>query len=141
MGDAHEKPMPGLYSAAFQQMNGEPILLSLSQAETVLAQFQETAEHRQWVLRAVAIMANHFHVVVEVPGDPDPQKVLVDFKAYASRALNQKFGPPEGARWWTRNGSKRKLRNEQYLENAVNYVLYKQEYPLVVWGRGLGRLV
>lgn len=116
-------------------------MLDLSQAEAVLAQFQETAEYRQWVLRAVAIMANHFHVVVEVPGDPDPQKVLVDFKAYASRALNEKFGSPASEKWWTRNGSKRKLRNEQYLENAVNYVLYKQEYPLVVWGRGLGRLV
>ena len=30
--------------------------------------------------RAVAIMANHFHIVVQVPNDPSPKKILADFK-------------------------------------------------------------
>lgn len=56
-------------------------MLSLTHAETLLAQFQETASYRKWTIRAVAIMFNHFHIVVAVPGDPNPSKVLGDFKA------------------------------------------------------------
>jgi REP element-mobilizing transposase RayT len=53
----------------------------LAHAEALLTQFQETARIRGWELRAVAIMFNHFHIVVGVPGDPKPSKILGDFKS------------------------------------------------------------
>ena len=37
-------------------------------------------------------MADHVHLVVGVPGDPDPHAMLRDFKAYGSRALSAGFG-------------------------------------------------
>lgn len=55
-------------------------------------------------------MANHVHLIVGVPGDPDPATLLRDFKSYASRALNLNSGdsrPPSGT-WWTEQGAKRK---------------------------------
>ena len=85
------------------------------------------------MLRAVAIMYNHFHIVVQVPGNPDPRKVLADFKAYGTRVLNRKYGKPPSETWWTDNGSKRILRDERALADAIYYVLKRQPNPLLVW--------
>src|SRR5438105_3985225 len=70
-GEPWEDPLPGLQRSALDLMKGSPIFLDMEKAEKLLGQFQETASFRQWSLRAIAIMANHFHIVVEVPGDPD----------------------------------------------------------------------
>jgi REP element-mobilizing transposase RayT len=86
-------------------------------------------------------MANHFHIVVQVEDDPEPRKILADFKAYASRRLNRLCGQPSSETWWTTNGSKRKLPDEQALANAIHYVLYEQPYALVVWSPETGRIV
>ncbi len=140
-GTPWEDPIPQLENAARQAMKGPPIYFSLKQAEAAFEQFQETATYRGWKLHAVAIMANHFHLVVEVPGDPSPGKILADFKAYGSRRLNREFGEPSSETWWTGNGSKRKLADDSALEKAVHYVLYKQPYPLIVWSPLTGRIV
>src|SRR5438876_4938989 len=71
-GDVYEEAIPALQHSAAQSMMGPPIYLDSDKAMRVLAQFQETAENRDWTLRAVAIMANHFHIVVQVPDDPSP---------------------------------------------------------------------
>src|SRR5579871_4970523 len=138
-GSPWEEAIPGLQRAAAEQMKGPVIHLDAAKAEIVLAQFHETAAYRGWILCAVAIMHNHCHLVVQVMDDPDPARVLGDFKAYASRALNRRFGKPPSETWWTRNGSTRKLKNEQALAAAIHYVLYKQPNPLVRWSPGTGR--
>lgn len=122
-------------------MKGPAIYLNVKQAESLLAQFQETARFRKWILHAVSIMANHFHVVIEVSGDPDSRKVLADLKAYGTRALNRDFKKPPSETWWTSRGSKRKLPDARAVASGVRYVLYKQQYPLVVWSPEMGRIV
>jgi REP element-mobilizing transposase RayT len=114
-------------------MTGPPIFLDRAKAEVLLGQFRETAAFRGWGLRAAAIMFNHFHLVVQVPDDPDPRKVLADFKAYGTRALNRAYGKPPSETWWTGNGSKRILRGPDALAAAVRYVRDRQPNPLVVW--------
>lgn len=140
-GDAWETHLPGLRRSAQALMKGPPIYLSRLQAEAVLAQFQETVSYRQWLLHAVSLMANHFHIVIELPGDPNPDKLLADLKAYATRALSRQFGRPASKTWWTTRGSKRKLPDERAIESAVEYVLYKQPHPLVIWSREKGRII
>ena len=131
-GTLYDEELPGLENASEQLMNGPPILVNLEQAESLLAQFQETAEHRGWKLCAVAVMANHMHIVVQAPGTSDPKKVLGDFKAYGSRKLSRRWGKPASDTWWTSKGSKRRLKDEAALQAAIRYVL-NQENPLVVW--------
>src|SRR5262249_12665889 len=80
---------------AVGQMKGPPICLIAPQAVEMFRQFCETAAYRTWELRAVAIMRTHVHLVVGVLGDPDPHKVLGDFKSYASRALSKQWGKPK----------------------------------------------
>jgi REP element-mobilizing transposase RayT len=140
-GEPWADAIPGLHRAAIDAMTGPPIYLDLAQAEALLSQFQETARFRGWTLLAVAIMANHVHLVVEVPGDPDPRRVLADFKAYGSRQLNRQWGALPSGTWWTEKGSKRKLPDERAVADAIAYVLYKQPHPLVVWSPDLGRLI
>src|SRR4051794_36111565 len=62
--------MPGLAAAAGGRMRGPVIRLTTAHAEALLAQLLETARHRGWSILAVAIMCDHFHIVVAVPGDP-----------------------------------------------------------------------
>ena len=140
-GEPWEEAMPGLARSARDRMKGPPIFLDADKAEAFLGQFQETAAYRGWTLRAVAVMANHFHLVVQVPDDPAPGKLLADFKAYGTRALNHRYGTPPAATWWIDNGSKRKLPDDRAVAGAVDYVLFKQPSPLVVWSPDHGRLV
>ncbi len=131
-GTPVDSDLPTLEAYARGAMKGPPIHLTLDHAPALLTQFQETARYRNWLLLAVGIMANHIHIVVGVPGDPDPSDVLGDFKSYGSRALNRRLGKPVSDTWWTESGSKRKLRDEQAIRYAIQYVR-NQQYPLVIW--------
>ena len=126
-------PLPRLERFASHAQKAPPVLLTLENASVLARQFRETAEHRGWRVLALAIMFNHFHVVLSVDDDPDPRKVLADLKAYGTRALNRGFGPPPSETWWSTKGSKRKLPDEKAIESAINYVLNKQPNPLVTW--------
>ncbi|MCU0706445.1 MAG: transposase [Fimbriiglobus sp.] len=124
-----EADVPWMRSQAAALLVSEPVRLTRGQAEVVCDQFYETARVRGWELAAAAVMANHVHLVVGVRGDPEPGSLLRDFKSYASRQLNLRFG--RRARWWTEGGSTRKLPDANAVRTAVEYVL-TQEYPLVV---------
>ncbi len=132
-GTRYEQPIPGLAESARAKLKCKPIYLDRAKAEKLLAQFQETARYRQWELCGVAIMANHIHVVVGVPGDPDPEDVMGDFKSYGSRTLNREYGKPDSETWWTGgSGSKRKLKTAEAIWARLRYTR-DQEYPLLVW--------
>jgi REP element-mobilizing transposase RayT len=136
-GTGYDAGKPLLEAAARSRMHGPPVTLTRDQAAAVLTQFRETATVRKWSLLAASVMFNHFHVVVEVSGDPEPSKILGDFKSWGTRALNQKYGEPPSKTWWTAGGSKRKLPDEAAVRAAVRYVLFKQPNPLAVWAPDL----
>jgi REP element-mobilizing transposase RayT len=131
-GTPYDADLPALKQYAEQLLKCDPIRFTLVQAEALWSQFLETAGYRGWQLLAVGIMANHIHLVVGVPGDPDPKKILGDFKSYGSRALNRHWGKPVSGTWWAEKGSKRKLPDQNAVLAAVKYVI-DQEYPLVIW--------
>jgi len=130
-------PNTALRQFSKQQMNGSSVVLNLSQAQRMLAQFFETTGHRGWLLVAVGVMHTHVHVVVGVPGDPAPSKILGDLKSYGSRSLNDGWSKPPSGTWWTESGSKRKFPDERSVEAAVDYIR-RQPNPLVIWTREQG---
>ena len=69
------------------------------------------------------------HLVFNAPGDPDPDRMLVDWRAYASRALNCVDRRPV---WWARDGSTRPLKSTAARLNAIRYVR-DQIGPLALW--------
>ena len=123
---------PGLLRYSRAALRADPVRLLPEQAPVLLGQYRETAAYRHWLLLAAAVMANHTHLVVGVPGDPDPDAVLRDFKAYASRVLNRRWGKPASGTWWTEGGSKRKKGTDAEVAAAVEYVR-DQPYALAVW--------
>ncbi|HVS40035.1 MAG TPA: transposase [Gemmataceae bacterium] len=132
-GTAWEGPLPRLHAAAAAALKGPPIYLTIEQAEALLGQFRETAAYRRWLLCGAAVMANHVHLVVGVPGDPNAEDLIRDFKAYGSRALNQRWGKPSNGSWWSGGGgSRRKLPDAAAVRAALGY-LRNQSKPLLIW--------
>jgi REP element-mobilizing transposase RayT len=131
-GEPYAADRRSLAQHAKDRLRGPPVMLRREHAEELLRQFAETARRRGWRLRAVAVMSNHVHIVVGVPGDPDPERILADFKSYGSRSLNRRWGKRPSATWWTESGSKRPLKRELAVVGAIEYVK-RQEYPLALW--------
>jgi REP element-mobilizing transposase RayT len=129
----YEKHLTGLHEASRKLMKGPPVRLDHEKAEVVLDQFLETSRIRNWQLFAVAIMWNHFHLVAAALDEVNGKKIRNDLKAYASGALNRRFGKPPSDTWWTTGGSVRPVKNEDAYHAMVNYTLHEQPNPLVVW--------
>ncbi|MEQ8211738.1 MAG: transposase [Lacipirellulaceae bacterium] len=124
-----DRDLPKLHRAIQSSLKEKPVWLKREQATRLLQQFQETATYRGWQLAAVAVMANHVHLIVGVAEAIDPEKLLGDFKAYGSRILNRSWGKRD---WWTRSGSKRRKSDARAVATAVRYVA-RQERPLALW--------
>ena len=80
-GTPFDADMPALEAYARSQMKGAPVSLDKSAADAMIAQYQETARIRGWELQAASVMYNHTHVVVGVPGEPDPKSILETLKS------------------------------------------------------------
>jgi REP element-mobilizing transposase RayT len=117
--------MRALAEFASSSLKQRPVYLSQPQADRLFDQFRETAHYRARVIDAVAVLADHIHLVFGTPGDPEPDDMLEDWKTYASRALNRLIGwRPPAARpiWWARGGSKRILKADVNRAGAIRYV-------------------
>ncbi|HZU34272.1 MAG TPA: transposase [Gemmataceae bacterium] len=114
-----------------EQMSQEPYILDPQRRRIVLKAIRDVCTYRKWTLHAIHVRPQHVHVVVS--GDAAPERMMNDFKSYASRALNAaNLDGPERKRW-TRHGSTRHIDDERYLAAAVHYVLYKQGEPMERW--------
>jgi hypothetical protein len=66
------------------------------------------------------------HVPAVIGGEGKPERMLSDFKAYATRSLRCATIAPGRRRYWTDHGSTRYLWNETSLNAAIDYVLNGQ---------------
>ncbi len=137
-GTPFEEEIEGLARSAQELMKGPPIYFDLEKAIIILNQFRETTAYRKHKLYAVAVMYNHVHFVVEALKKYTPKRLLADYKAYGSRALNKVYGEPPSETWWTDNGSKRLLKDVDNFARAKHYVLKRQPNPLLLWSPELG---
>ena len=111
-------------------MKQQPYQLDLPRARTVLDAIQEVCRFRNWELLAAHVRATQVHIVA---GGCDPDRAILDFKSYSSRALSrQGFEAPERNRW-SRGGSMRGLATSEAVGAAIDYVVDKQGEPMVVY--------
>jgi REP element-mobilizing transposase RayT len=94
----------------------------------VLRTVREVAAHRHWQLWAAHVRGNHVHIVVTAAGTPE--RVMADFKAWASRRLREAFGEDNDRDRWTQHGSTRYLWTEATLAEKVEYVVNGQGEPM-----------
>ncbi len=90
--------------------------------------------HRGWSLLAAYVLTNHVHVAVE--GEPQPEKIMNDFKSYASRSLNRLGRNGPDRKRWARHGSTRWLWKDQDVREAIRHVVEEQGEDMAVFVGG-----
>jgi REP element-mobilizing transposase RayT len=117
-------------AAERHSMNQPPCGLNSDHRSAVLETLRQVCLHRGWNLLAAHVRSSHVHVIVE--GESPPEKVMNDFKAYASRALNRLDGEGPDRKRWARHGSTRWLWSDQDVREAIRYVVEEQGETMAV---------
>jgi len=118
-------PDPVRELEATARMTEDACILTPEQRRIVEEQIAETCRYRGWTLHAVNCRSNHAHVVVTA-GVAEPEKIRIDLKAWATRALKKK-SKPERDHWWAERGSIRYVNSDNDLELATLYVRDSQD--------------
>ena len=106
------------------RLKNEPFVMDSRQRQIVLEPILEVCLYREWRAYAVHVRTNHVHIVIS--GREVPEKIMNDFKTYATRALRTDTSLKIPPKVWTRHGSTRYLWDAQELSNAVKYVCQEQ---------------
>jgi valyl-tRNA synthetase len=117
-------PDPQLLQRDRSKLSQPPIELTLAQRQSVLATLREVAQHRGWTIHAANVRSTHVHAVVG--GAHAPERMLIDFKSYATRRLTEAGLIAEGNKTWSRHGSTRHLWKSTDIANAMHYTLHAQ---------------
>ncbi len=108
-----------------------PYRLDEDAREAVLSALRQHCELRGWKLMAAHVRTNHVHVIVEA--EVQPERILIEFKSYASRALNRLGRDGPDRRRWARHGSTRWLFQDHEFESAMQYVVESQGARMAVF--------
>ena len=107
-----------------------PFHLDDQQRQQVLESLLEVCRHRNWDAYAVHVRFNHVHAVISAHAKPE--KIMNDFKSYATRRLKDGYKNILPGKLWTRHGSTRYLWQENELTDAVNYVCHGQGHIMAL---------
>jgi REP element-mobilizing transposase RayT len=99
------KADPARVEHAQRLMKFAPVVLAPDACKSVDQAIRQTADKRCWPLHALNVRTNHVHVVAMCDGAPE--RMLNDFKAYATRRLraDKVIAPDQPV--WTDGGSTR----------------------------------
>ncbi|MEO7142771.1 MAG: transposase [Bryobacteraceae bacterium] len=114
-----------------EEMRQAPYLLDRDGRAAVLAALREVCAHRGWSLLAAHVRKNHVHGVLEA--GVRPERIMVDFKSYASRGLNRLGREGPDRKRWARHGSTRWLWKDQEVQEAIRYVVEEQGEPMALF--------
>jgi valyl-tRNA synthetase len=123
-GTAFIAPDPELFSREMANAKNAPLVLSNEQRQSICHSIAEVAKHRGWVVHAVNVRSTHVHAVVS--GDASPEKMMNDFKSYATRHLREAGLVSADAKVWSRHGSTPYLWKGEDIAGAVDYTLHRQ---------------
>ncbi len=97
------------------------VTLDETRRQAVQDAIVEVCEYRGWRLLALHVRTTHVHAVVAASANPE--KVMNDFKAYATRRLRRNQLADCATRIWAMHGSTRYIWNEEQLTEKVAYVV------------------
>jgi REP element-mobilizing transposase RayT len=84
----------------------------------------EVCQHRDWKLFALNVRTNHVHVAVAATATSE--KMLHDFKAYATRRLRRNGLVGADTHVWTAKGRVKGIDNPDGLATLIDYILNRQ---------------
>jgi REP element-mobilizing transposase RayT len=112
-------------------MDQKPYLLDAVRRVAILAALREVCVFRSWGLLAAHVRTTHVHAIVEAAAQPE--KVMSDFKSYASRRLNRLACDAPHRKRWARHGSTVWLFEDENVGQAIRYVVEEQGEPMTVF--------
>src|SRR5262249_42772875 len=101
-----------------------PIELDAERRFVTDATIREVCEYRKWKLHAVHARSTHVHAVVNAVHASE--RVMNDFKGYATRRMREAKVLGPDVEPWSHHGSTRYLNTENSLFRVVQYVLNEQ---------------
>ena len=122
---------PARAAAERERMHQPLYNLDQIRRDAVLEAIQEVCSHRCWHLLAAHVRSNHVHTVVKAEVPPD--RIMNDFKTYASRRLNRMGLDEPHRKRWARHGSTRWLLKPQHVSAAIQYVVDEQGHAMSVF--------
>ena len=112
----------------------DPYVLDAVARPVVLAAIHRHCAYRGWNLLAAHVRSNHVHILVEA--ETQPERIMNEFKSYASRELNQLTSERPDRKRWARHGSTRWLWKDQDVRHALQYVIDEQGEPMALFVAG-----
>jgi REP element-mobilizing transposase RayT len=109
----------------------EPYVLNQEGRAVVLATLRRHCAQRGWNLLAAHVRSNHVHTIVEA--EIRPERIMNEFKSYASRGLNRLGSEAPDRRRWARHGSTRWLWKDHDVQEAIRYVVEEQGEPMALF--------
>ena len=134
-GSAFVSPNSGLHKKVQAFLKNPPVILEKIIREVVLEAVLRVCGFRGWVAHAIHVRSNHIHIVVS--GDAEPESMMRDFKAYATRTIKKNSNNQALIRkYWSRHGSTKYLWTKENLVSSVEYVKNKQAKKMSLWIKG-----
>jgi REP element-mobilizing transposase RayT len=114
------------------RMAQAPYRLDEDSRAAVIAALRNHCAHRGWALLAAHVRTNHVHAIVEA--GVRPERVMNEFKSYASRELNRLDREGPDRKRWARHGSTRWLLwKDSDVQEAIQYVIDEQGEPMALF--------
>jgi REP element-mobilizing transposase RayT len=110
---------PGLTLKEESNLKNPPLKLDASCRDIVLQAILDVCKFRGWFAHSAHVRSNHIHIVVS--GQEKPEKMMCDFKKYATKAI-KKTGSISADKYWTRHGSTKYIWTKERLHLAIEYV-------------------
>lgn len=117
--------------AAANAMSQAPYVLDEARRAVVRSAIVSLAAERQWRLLALHVRSNHVHVVISA--DRDPDRLMSDLKAQASKELTAAGFENVDRKRWTRHGSTLHLFDEAAVYEKIRYTLHEQGKPMATF--------
>jgi REP element-mobilizing transposase RayT len=137
-GSNFVSPNSGLHKQEQTSLKNSPIILDKNIREVVLKALLRVCGYRGWITHAVHVRSNHIHIVVS--GKEKPEKMMADFKAYATRAIKKNSNNQALVRkYWSQHGSTKYLWTKENLVSTVEYVKNRQGKVMSLWVGDLDR--
>src|SRR4030042_445181 len=119
-GDQFVPCNPGLNTKEQSSLKHPPIKLNAFRRNIVLQAILEVCEFRKWFAHSVHVRTNHVHIVVS--GREEPERMMRDFKIYATKAIKRHKGKISAEKYWTRHGSTKYIWTKERLRSSIEYV-------------------
>ncbi len=131
-------PNAELHKKEQDNLKNHPVILDKNTREIVLKAILQVCCYRGWITHAVHVRSNHIHIVVS--GEEKPEKMMTDFKAYATRSIKSSGDNQRLIRkYWSRHGSTKYIWMKEHLASAIDYVKNRQGTIMSLWIRDINR--